>query len=335
MSSQGRSRRHPLVGVTLIIRHQRARLPQEPGKISSHLLLGVSRTAKKKDSDSATIPSISPQGTAPWLTISRARACRLHHHLPSLGRSLLRHLSLPAHSALQESLGGAFHQLLKESLPLSEAARSCCSVTAAVTQKLCPAFVSEHRSTCQPVPASSAGPLGHPARGRDQALAPSRGRNKAPGSPQGASLRGADVQRRCEDEASGREGKEQRGPGSPKPTELRLEAAVTLGPSTVRTWGESSPEAIPVLPSQGASLGPRAAPGQPRRRSGAAAGTRTPSRCPPQRAQPSPALLCFVLPCLVTHCPAFPRLPGTCGPGGAPLAAPSGAAPALDTGGRP
>lgn len=84
-------------------------------------------TARKKDS--AMPPTVSPQGTTPWLAISEAHTCDLRHLLPSLGRSLLRHPSPPACTALQESSGGAFHQLLKKSLSLSKAASDCCSTT--------------------------------------------------------------------------------------------------------------------------------------------------------------------------------------------------------------
>ncbi|XP_059706792.1 uncharacterized protein LOC132329613 [Haemorhous mexicanus] len=160
-----------------------------------------------------------------------------------------------------------------------------------------------------------------PCKGGDQALAPSRGRNKAPGSPQGTSLRGADVQRRCGDEASGREGKGQRGPGSPKPTELRLEAAVTLGPSRVRTSrvltrGHSCP-AVPRGLIQSPSR-PRAAPPPLR-------GDRRDQDTVPLPATARPAqrcfsLLFFALPCLAMPCPAllFPGSPVPAAPAGLP-----------------
>lgn len=108
-------------------------------------------TARKKDS--ATSPTVSPQGNTPWLPISRARTCHLRHLLPSLACSLLRHPSPPACTALQDSRGGAFHQLPTEQpLSLSRVASDCCSITTSPTRWLCPALMSKHHPTWQPVP---------------------------------------------------------------------------------------------------------------------------------------------------------------------------------------
>lgn len=135
----------------------------------------------------------------------------------------------------------------------------------------------------------------------------------------------------AKDEASGREGKGQRDPGSPEPSELRLEATAEPTPGRVLTRGHSRPTAPRGLarsqshsraapPRSGAAVkapqGPGHRPASARR--GEAAGQ--PRVAQPKAAQPRAAL---------------PRAPGTCGPAEAPPAAPSGAAPAPDTGCRP
>lgn len=102
-------------------------------------------TARKKDSEMS--PTVSPQGKTPWLPISGAHTCHLRHLLPSLRRSLLRHPSPPACTALQESSRGAFHQLLTESLSLNEAASDCCSVTTPPARQLSLASLPKHHST--------------------------------------------------------------------------------------------------------------------------------------------------------------------------------------------
>lgn len=187
--------------------------------------------------------------------------------------------------------------------------------------------MSEHRSTCQPslhpVPGHSA-----PCKGeRPGTCSFLRGETRLPASPRESPSEERTLSISAETRPRAAKGRSRGVPAAQSPPSCGWRPRLHSAPA------EPAPRAGPAPPPQGASLGPRAAPGLPRRSSGAAAkaplgpGHRPAARrSAPWRgdsaAQPYPAL---------------PRSPGTCGPAGAPPAAPapSDAAPALDTGGRP
>lgn len=152
-------------------------------------------TARKKDS--ATSSTVSPQGKIPpQLATSRARTCHLRHLRPSLGTFTAQASKSTCLHLPPGELGGAFHQLLEESLSFSEAARHCCSVTAP------PAAAVPHCHIQAPpclelTPRTTRAPCG----GRGRAPAPSHGEQQGRGLPPSAlppssgdtaSLRGGD-----------------------------------------------------------------------------------------------------------------------------------------------